>query len=441
MEKKWIFNKEITENERKTISSFVEIKNGFPEFVPLQIKDICKKTKILNKNKRSDKSKETNKGYQFTILKELKNKNICDQTGEQYFIKPQYYDLVFSSLIQDNIKNLENDGLFSLLDSYVLGIKKKWFNYPEMNHVRAIIFESLNLHWRLKQIKKIFLIRDFKKKWDKFLKTDIHPAIKFWLWKIVIQYILNPNEQTIDEKRLEKISSQLHYFNINDEPKIKETRKYLKDLRIEIRKKLNKKKVKTVIDSFHPKLKKELIKYQKLYSKLIIELIKKDNRQFKMVKKILRWVLEEYPIEIERLGLYVDIGLQTLDGAGYHFNIPNDKNEKKLQNIIDDRYKKSALNKIKNQGVNFEDLVDLNNLSNVEKYMMKYTQIASEITEPKFAFFVNPQLDSIRNKIEILVKKEKGISISKDDLFHSIVNSSSVLEPEFYIKELEKKRN
>ena len=431
MDKNKVLNREVTDNQRKTIASFVEIEKGTPKLVKKPLKDICKKTRIRS-DKRKDKRTETDKGYQLKLLKDLIGKEICDKDGMEYFVKPHHIDLVFSSLIQNKIKDLEDKGLFRLLDSYVFGIKKEWSRYPEIEHLHSIVLESLNIQWRIKQIKKICLIRDFGEKWNRFLKTDAHPAIKHWLWKIVIQYLSSPHEKEIDKKRIDNVKAQLNYFGITNETKIKECETHIDNLRRNIRKES---RVKPTLDQsfFGKRLLEVLKKYNEEYSKFILNFIKKDVKHWEMIKEILQWVLVIYPEELNRLGLYVDMGSQTSDGTGARFVIPIDNEEKFFRKLNSDRNKKMLEEALKNKNEIFEDLLDKNNFRNVQRYMMRESQVMTkQIPEPKFAILTKPSLEHLRKKINDIAKTEEWAPKS-DDLSYLILKIGPVLNREFYL--------
>jgi hypothetical protein len=285
MKKTKNFDLDLSENERKTIASLIEIKNAVPRPVKKTLSEICKETKITNKSEKNHKGENTHRGYQHRILKKLKEKGIVEKDeNKKYFINSIFLNLASSSLIQNKIKNLEKTEIFTFSYSTVFGIKNNWLEYPEMYHFHESLVNALNSLYMIKMVKKIFLLRDFSVKWKSFLDSDVPLAIKYEVW-IKIRSRLSIFDQRNENEFLEK---QIDVLKSMGMPKEK----------IEERKKEINKQHKDFIIKFREKIGYEPKKYKiKKFEKddVVLEGIinkKLNKKQKKQVDNVLDWCLE-----------------------------------------------------------------------------------------------------------------------------------------------------
>jgi hypothetical protein len=439
MEKKPFLDTELTKNERKTITAFIEFEHGCPKLVKKHLRDICKKTKIINENKRNyriekqEKRKsqnETDKGYQSSILNKLKEKRIVDKDEDGFFLNPKYLDIAYSSMIQDQIKNLENKGLFRLYFT-VFGIKKEWWKYPEIQHFYDAIFDSLCSLYRIKQSKAFFLIRDFNKQWKKFLDSDIHPAVKYWFWKIICPRLYTFCDKTADERIIDESFKILNFFNNVGNKEIKKYKNLIKtqhdDYIKEIRKDLGYEeripKIKT--DDIYPyplgkKIAKKMKQYNISYQNNIIDYML-DNlttKQKEMMYDIFEWTFFTYPNEVNNIGVYADISCLSGHIVSEHMNIDIDTEEESFRKDWD----KISLGRINNvlKDLNektidstLQRIFDIYNMRNHSRFFNRLGNvILNQIRKPKHVKFSYPETEKLRNEIINLAKKDKTLRAS-----------------------------
>jgi hypothetical protein len=438
MEKDKFFYKKISEVERKTILSLIEVDDhGIIDLVKKRLREICKETKI-------ERSK------QYKILERLvRNKSIIKKDDIEYQVKPQYKELAYSSIIKDQISNLENNGIFrfSHFTFYGFKDKNKWFRYPEIQHFHEALVQSEYLLFRLKQIKAIFLVRDFIPIWKKILKTEIHPAIKYELWSFSVN-----NFWHLHETKNDFIDNQLrllYHFKVYKKEEIEKFRKKIKEEHNNFTRKLKSrhKKENKYYKLYDEKINLKLIEYNKLYTETIFDyiesnLLKKDR---KIVSKLINYIIN-YHKEINNIGIWTDLGKLGKSSIGHvHWKKPYDNLEKNFRAIHDS----INLNQIQEIGKNIKKeeidngLQDFKNIyddRNYHRFSDRLLYIlANDIEKPKYVLISNPRLKKIRKQIVDLAIKsdspkykiisnfiEKGILRSDIEIFSFIVEHKDI---------------
>ncbi len=444
MEENKLFDIDISKNERKTISTFIEIKKNVPKseekilasskvtLVNRTLKEICERTNIKNKSKRGDKRKATDKGYQFAILNKLIEKGIVEKKQEGYSLKSKYLDVAHSSIIQNKIKELEQHGLFRFPPQIntVFGIKEQWMKYPESHHLHEAVTDIGEILYRIKQIKSIFLIRDFSKKWNDFIKLDIHDAVKYWLWRFIYTRVCS-----IPESKKTSVDDQIVILNTLDilsegnkiDEYISKLKESYKDFLVDLKKICKYKKIKNPYlgDAITEKMNKYETDHSILILDYVINILNKKQRR--MFVDILEWTIFIFPKEVNALSIYTDIGRLS----GYpksHFVLPMDNEEKKFRSLDKYDFFISRMKEpMKSLNVNTIDksLKSLFDLYDERNHHRLYDRITSVflklIAEPDRVAFTSPKLGRIEKEIIRLAKVEKwkGLSLIKDGVFKS----------------------
>ncbi len=431
MEKMQFLDTELTKNERKTITAFIEFEYGHPNLVKRHLKDICKKTKITNPKKRNyridkrEKRKsqdETDKGYQSFILNKLKEKKIVDKDKDGFSLKSKYLDIAYSSMIQEQIKYLENKGLFRQYFT-IFGINKEWWKYPEIQHLHDAIFDSLCSLYRIKQIKAIFLIRDFNKQWKKFLDLDIHPAIKYWFWKIIFPDLFTFCDKT-DERFIDESFKILNFFNEVEKEEIKKYKNMIKtqhdDHIKEIRKNFGYKeripRIETIFAS-GKKFAKKMKEYNIADSTIVLDYMS-DNltkKQKDFMSFLFEWVFFIYPNEVNNISVYADISRFYSQYISEHMDIAIDDEEKNLRKADDDISLGRINNVIKSLNIKtidstLQDIFDIYNMRNYFRFWRRHGDvILKQIPKPKRIMFSTPKTEKLKYQIINLAKKDKQL--------------------------------
>lgn len=428
--KEIIFNKELTENEKKTLSVLIEIKNGVPNLVSKRLKDICVQTQIA-RDQQGTNRKDTDKGYQLRVLKDLRKKGIVDKDKNGYFIKKKYMDIALGSFIQNKIENLEEKGIFHFSNANVLGIKKDWCNpdVPEYHYLYQAIHDSLPTLYRIKQLKAICLLRDFSKQWKIFLTSDVPPEVKYYVW-LRASAVLEPlsstlesglNERGEDEDIDEKMKL-LDFFGVTEETKKKFKTSMVqqnKDFIVSLRKQSNYEPF--IPESFSQRhqvssaFEKKISEWSTEYHKLAREFIENEltEKQKKIIKEI-KARITETSNEINNVGVYVDIGKLTRGVEwGVHCEIPVDDEKRhfaKKQNMGTLKRMQDNIKDLKIETI--EEVMENSNIIynwyNIEHFRKRFTWILfSQITKPKQVFFSSPELKRIMKEIKKMHNLEK----------------------------------
>ena len=408
MKKTKNFDLDLSENERKTIASLIEIKNAVPRPVKKTLSEICKETKITNKSEKNHKGENTHRGYQHRILKKLKEKGIVEKDeNKKYFINSIFLNLASSSLIQNKIKNLEKTDIFTFSYSTVFGIKNNWLEYPEMYHFHESLVNALNSLYMIKMVKKIFLLRDFSVKWKSFLDSDIPLAIKYEVWIKIRSRLLifdQRNENEFLERQIDVLKSMGMPKEKIEERK-KEINKQHKDFIIKFREKIG----------YEPK-KYKIKKFEK--DDVVLEGIinkKLNKKQKKQVDNVLDWCLEVFPKEIKNTGFFLDLG-NLNDVLGDHFKIPVDNEEIRFRHK-EDEYDFSRIESIlKNIEKNTIDdslteLIIVLNERNRSRFSDRFTDLFMKLIKKPFILAFYKQIDK--------KTKEEIISILREDIPYS----------------------
>ena len=421
--KKIIFNKELTENERKTLSVLIEIENGVPKLTTKRLKDIYAQTKITRN--QQDIKRETHRGYQHKVLRDLQRKGIVDSKEKGcYFIKKKYIDIAFNSFIQNKIKNLEEKGLFTFRNASIFGIKKNWSVYPEIVYLYETIHESLPMLYRIKQLKAICMVRDFSKQWKTFLVSDVPPEVKYWMWWCIDKTLFicyKKIEGTIDNDLTEKGNIDIYIklfelFGIPEE-KIKNFKTLLvrqhKDNLVELRKQRNYKPYDST--SQDPVWKKKEDEYLAAYDKFVQNYIEKEltEKQKKIIEETTVRFFEICSNEINNLGIYVDLGKQTRDLC-YHMEIPTDDEQKFCARIFNGSTLRRMEENIKDLKIETIDKVMKNSYDIYSNQITDclterlYAIVINQITKPEKAVFpFSPELKRMAKELMELEKQGK----------------------------------
>jgi len=409
------FNQDLTENERKTITSLIDIESGTTKLVKKSLSEICTETKIRNpKNKfrkenhihrgpiRAHKGNNTNRGYQQRILNELITRGIIEKDeNKKYCIKNQYLDLAYGSLIKKKINKSEQKGLFQFLNTAVFGIKKEWQQYPEIHPFHEALVEILNSGYIIKTIKKIFLLRDLADKWKEFLDTDLPWEIKYLVWHEVNSNLWMFDEKNDNEFLKKQINilkqMQLPVEKIN-ECKIKIKNQY-NDFIVELRKKLNYKPRK-------PSIKKSKRKLPILQDNIVQMFIDKvlNKKQKEQLFEILDYSSRKIRDDIYNTSCYIDIGSSGFH-YGSHFKIPENPDEKVLNEITNKMVRnrlESVYTNINSQNIDqtLQKLYDTIEYNNFQRFFYKYNHlIVKLINDPLIKTIYKEMKEESRRKI------------------------------------------
>jgi len=470
MEKTQLLGIDMTQNERKTVIAFIEINQGVPTLVKRSLKEICKKTNIINPkkrnyrvetNKKRKSPNETDPGYQFIILNRLKNKGVIDKDKDGYFLKPKHQDIAYSSLIQNQLKNLEDKGLFRQCFT-VFGIKKEWWKYPEFQYLHDAMFDSLCSHYRIKQVKAIFLIRDFSKQWKKFLDSNIHPAVKYWLWKRVCSKLYSSCDKKDEERYVDEPLELVKILGVSDKNELEKYRSLIKkqfdnnEFIQKSRKQLEKAKeegkrayninlekyessIKEKFDN-EEKVSKKMKEYNAVNSMQTIDFIENNlkKNQKKIILNILEWISITYPTEINNTAAHVDIG--SLSGSSAHIDIAIDENEKCFRNEADEFYLRQmnhAIKDLKEKTIDdtLQRILDIYDDRNRFRFLDRLGRvILQQIAKPDYVVFSNSEIEKLKKEI-INLAKESMLRVTAN-LHHKPFKTDeeifSFLEYEFY---------
>ncbi len=412
MKKIDFFNIELSENERKTLTSLITIDKGSPTFIKKSLSEICKETKIRNPKQRSYNEDNTHRGYQYKILGGLIKKGVVKKDdNKKYSIYPIFLDFASSSLIQKKIMDLEKEGLFPFLESTVFGIKDNWLGYPEMNYFHESLVNGLSSLYLIKMIKKIFLLREFSDKWKSFINEDIPLGIKYMIWKSVKVRLSFFNQEKKDNF-LEKQADILKSLRVNEGDigkYILEINKQHKDFIVKFREAIGYQPEK--IDDLKEKIIDHSNKYRNednkglnLDDKSVIERITKklNETQKKQVDHILDWCIHIYPREISNTGFFLD--LSNLNDPNIHFKIPIDYEEQLFRKIKD----KSDLSRIKSILENVEkndiditltSIFDILYYRNIFRFIFRFDYLFINLIQKPFFHMFYEQLDkNLRDK-------------------------------------------
>lgn len=413
------FDKELQRDEIKTINTLIGIgKQGKVVFLKKSNSEINKETEI-------------ERTTQYKMLKRLVEKNILKKEGTKYQLKNEYKDLAYGSLIKERIIDLEKSGIFPFNPYTIVGLKdkKEYIRYPEIQHLHEAMMECRYQLYRIKQIKAIFLVREFIPIWNSFLKTDIDPVVKYAMWEFVIDSFSILNIQKNQEGNY--VNKQLKFVTklkkLKKDVDVEKIKKHLeKEYRTFLREqKLGKNKNFNDLDFLlsqgfisDKKLIQKIREYKKLYSKGLIDYIQNNLSKEKIDKilAIIEYVNICYHKELTRLGFWAD--LEQLDAISVvgpiHWKKTFDDAEKifrmydksryfgKIKNLFKDDIKKEEVDE---KLLAFKDLYDERNYDRLRKRLEHI--LAYELEEPKPIIFSTPRLQDLRKEIINLAKKEK----------------------------------
>lgn len=224
-----------TKNEKKVIASFIESTDEGFKITSRPFKTIRQITGF-------------DKGYLYRLLTNLKERNVVfqpDGEGSKYALREEFKNKPLFFLLQNKIEELQDKNIRVFLNNiYLVGFDEKWSEYPEWKYLIQTLHESTHLWKRLQLVRQMLIIREFSEVWETFLKKNVHPAIKFLIWRDVYHKFnhLDPYENTstvdlffsqwsilLDEEMFLPLSRAGRQYELDR--KIEELEKKLKNLK------------------------------------------------------------------------------------------------------------------------------------------------------------------------------------------------------------------
>jgi hypothetical protein len=419
MVKTKLFGKELTPNEQKILKALIVFKEDKLDSIKLSNTEISKKTNL-------------DPGYQHNILSNLvKKKNLNkEETSKLYFVVPSlldnhsFKDTAVVSMIQDKIRHQEFEGLFNLFGATVLGIKREWWDYPEIHYLHEMVLNTINSMYNIKQLKAICLLRDFSKRWNQYLKSDTPAIAKHWLWSIARSHIM-PSFEPDDYDKLRAIRYQ-EFERILGKKKTEEIKKKDKE-------RLKKEyphvysSVSSIERLFGKRIYEKIDKYYKEFAETMMFIIRNilDDMQWQQFRELLQIILVKIHENANKLGFYADIENISYSSLFTHMKIPDDKEEKLFRRISDNRtYKllKTAAEDFNKESLekNMNDILNINNNRNIFRFYERILYVFSNvIKEPKG---IQDWIDKIKDpyKISELQRRLKRIKILKEDVITAV---------------------
>ncbi len=431
--RKKVFDKELTENERRTLLALIEIQDGSPKLVEKRLKDIGQQTQI--------RGKTTHKSYQQRVLTKLQKKGIIRKKDLLYSIRPEFMDIAIASIARDRIQAIEGKGCFDFSGAHIFGIRKEWYHnperYPEINYIHEVVLDVLPALHRLKYLKMSCLIKDFNDSfWKDFLASNVPAEIKYWMYNQLLRNLphfpdIDLKNSTLDERMqilrsfgLEYDDVQIYqdamgkqydqgFMDLETGKKVKHTPVNWRKKELDIRSEL-----------YGPQylvLQRKYQEFQQKYDAFVRMFIDTEltEEQKKMITEIYSWMMG-FIDEVNNIVFFVDAkGLQDTFPFPFHMKLPDNVKLPALSDVSLQSFREKTLLQIllsqakdivkdmREETVEniVRAMVDVYNGDRGEFLRFWYDFVSiSEIVEPEISVFSGPEISKLAKEIYELEK-------------------------------------